>query len=215
MANMFYLNLFRVKLMEMLLSWDSLFNHAKGLHHLWRSLPLLQKEMLLRMKKVSVLKRMLSSVLGNVSFCSFVIYQLWFACYFCSYQGFLCWKVCVSAEWGFICLHTCLQHRHERSLLHLHGSDLPQIEGWSHPGVHLIHHLGAVLILHLFAADQILLLSGVVTHLLAGDHYLHLGGALLHHLGGICGNQCLNMSYKFMVLWPESLTLFLQQQSFT
>lgn len=99
------LNLFRVKLMEMLLSWDSLFNHAKGLHHLWRSLPLLQKEMLLRMKKVTVLKRILSSVLGNVSFCSFVIYQLWFACYFCSYQGFLCWKVCVSAEWGFICLH--------------------------------------------------------------------------------------------------------------
>lgn len=66
------LNLFRVKLMEMSLSWDSLFNHAKGLHHLWRSLPLLQKEMLLRMKKVTVLKRILSSVLGNVSFCSFV-----------------------------------------------------------------------------------------------------------------------------------------------
>lgn len=73
MTNLFYWNMFRVKLMEMLLSWDSLFNHGKGLHHLWRSLPLLQKEMLLRMKKVlAVLKRMLNSVLGNVSFWSFV-----------------------------------------------------------------------------------------------------------------------------------------------
>ena len=65
-------NLFRVKLMEMLLSWDLHFNHAKGLHHLRRFLPL-QKEMLLQMTKVlAVLKRMPSSVLGNVSFWSFV-----------------------------------------------------------------------------------------------------------------------------------------------
>jgi hypothetical protein len=32
-------NLHSVKLMEMLLSWDSLFNHAKGLHHLWKLCP--------------------------------------------------------------------------------------------------------------------------------------------------------------------------------
>ena len=65
-------NLSRVKLTEMLLSWDSLFNHAKGLHHLWKLRPLLQKEMLPRLKKVlAVLKRMPSSVLGNVSFWSF------------------------------------------------------------------------------------------------------------------------------------------------
>lgn len=81
-------------------------------------------------------------------------------------------------------------HLHERSLPHLHGSDLLRIEGSSHPGVHLApHHLGVVLILHQFVADQILLLSGVVTHLLAGDHYLHLGGVLLLHHEGI-GHQC-------------------------
>ena len=32
-------NLHSVKLMEMLLSWDSLFNHAKGLRHLWKLCP--------------------------------------------------------------------------------------------------------------------------------------------------------------------------------
>lgn len=80
-------------------------------------------------------------------------------------------------------------HLHEGSQLHLHGNDL-RIEGLNHPGVHLTHHLGGVLILRLFVADQILLLSGVVTHLHAGDHYLQLEGVLLlHHLGGI-GHRC-------------------------
>lgn len=102
--------------------------------------------MLLRLTRVlAVLKRMLSSVLGN--------------------------------------------HLHGRSLLHLHGSDLPQIEGLSHPGAHLTHLLGVVLILHLSIADQILLLSGVVTHLLAGDHCLPLGGVLPLHPEGI-GHRC-------------------------
>jgi len=79
-------------------------------------------------------------------------------------------------------------HLHEGNQLHLYGNDL-QIEGLNHPGVHLTHHLGAVLILHLYVADQILLLSDVVTHL-AGDHHLQFEGVLLlHHLGGI-GHRC-------------------------
>jgi len=130
------------------------------------------------------------------------------------------WR-CMFSSWWFNCLHTCLQHLHEGSQLHLHGNDL-QIEGLNHPGVHLTHHLGVVLILRLFVADQILLLSGVVTHLLAGDHCLQLEGALLlHHLGGIghrCGNQCLNNFYKSIRSVNgslELLTLFSQPQSFT
>jgi hypothetical protein len=108
-------------------------------------------------------------------------------------------------------LHTCLQHLHEGNQLHLYGNDL-QIEGLNHPGVHLTHHLGAVLILHLYVADQILLLSDVVTHL-AGDHHLQFEGVLLlHHLGGIghrCGNQCLNNFYKFIRYVNGSLELLI------
>jgi hypothetical protein len=78
---------------------------------------------------------------------------------------------------------------HEESLLHLHGRGL-QIKESSHPGVHLTLHLGASLILHLFVAEQILLLSGMVTHLLAGGRHLQLEGTLLlHHLestGHLC-----------------------------
>jgi hypothetical protein len=145
-----------------------------------------------------------SSVLGNVSFWSFVTIITIPYC------------LVVNSAPSFVTIITyILQHLHERSLLHLRGSDLLQIEGWSHLGVHLTHHLGVVLILHQFVADLILLLSGVVTHLLAGDHYLHLGGGLLLHHEGIghrCGNNCLNLFYKSKVLSLEVLMLFLQNR---